>query len=1014
MALKILRPALRAEPDAFVELIHEFLKEASVLSRLRGSSVVAVMDAGVSSLGGAPGGLPWMALEWLEGETLKAHLAGRRGQGGRTPAESMELLRPVLAAIAEAHALNIVHRDIKPSNIMLVPVKGGVSPRVLDFGIAKIMAPDGEGASSGETATESQRRAFTALSAAPEQLSGARTGPWTDVYALGLLITEILIDRPPVDTHDANERYRAAFAKERPTPGCAGVDVGPWEEILARALAVRPSDRPRDARALLDELDTALATTTGAVAATTRTTRTGKQRASSRRWIVALAAVSALVAGGGVHRATSAKSDRPVALATPRPLVIVSGFCARGAAAQTRRLSATFAELLSEQLRIGDGVRIPDADTRVAMLEASGLDVREPAVNPELLSRLHAATGADVIVGGEISDDDTLAASIELYDGSRGEILARISLTQPAGDVNAFVRAAGARIRRSLGRPPLSAEDESALASTLPESAEASMVYVEGLSAMRVFRYRDAAERFEEAHRLAQRFAPALSALASARLRLGEQLRAQEAAEAAARLGASLRRGDELGVHALAAETRHDWATAVDDYRALVRFYPDRIDYVTSLARAFVGAGKGPDAIELLENAKKRPGSDWDRMRVELVASYVYARQSRDDASMAAAREAEQLASKVGARVPRADAMFKQAYGHLRAGHLDEAEDLFGRARAVFVEVKDEGSVLNCDAGSAEIAQARGDIDRAIALGERLVAAHRASGNLYRLARETVSLGLVNMSAGRLAAARPLFDEGGRTYIEAHDREGEAYRLLNLASTDLALGHLEGVADKLREGRAIQLEIKHTAGVAHADGALAQLAWYEGRVADAEAAYETAYATGTAAKEAIVLAGIALDRARFAFERGSAAEGARFQDAERAVTAASDLRMLALLDVLAARRAVARNDARAALTHARSAEERARSAHAIDALALALAVLLDVTPEGRDARRAELTAKLDQVEAVEPAIEALLALGRASIGKEAAALAKRAHESAKSHGLVVLAASAQRQMMRAR
>src|SRR5262249_29889249 len=155
------------------------------------------------------------------------------------------------------------------------------------------------------------------------------------------------------------------------------------------------------------------------------------------------------------------------------------------------------------------------------------------------------------------------------------------------------------------------------------------------------------------------------------------------------------------------------------------------------------------------------------------------------------------------------------------------------------------------------------------------------------------------------------------------------------------------VADKLRQGRAIHVEIKHAAGVAEADGVLAQLAWYEGRLADAEAAYEVAYAEAAAAKEAIILAYIALDRARLAFKRRSAAEGAGFEDAERAVTAASDLRLLALLDVLAARRALARSDAAEALRRALSAEDRARRSHALDAVVLALATLLDVTPEGR-------------------------------------------------------------------
>ena len=237
--------------------------------------------------------------------------------------------------------------------------------------------------------------------------------------------------------------------------------------------------------------------------------------------------------------------------------------------------------------------------------------------------------------------------------------------------------------------------------------------------------------------------------------------------------------------------------------------------------------------------------------------------------------------------------------------------------------------------------------------------------------------------------------------------------MLNLASTDLSLGRLNGVAEALRQGRAIMLEIKHGAGVADADGHLARLAWYEGRIADAGAAYELAYAEGVSAKEAIVLAAIALDRARFAFATRSADEAARFADAERAVAAASELRSFALLDVLAAERAFAHKSRREALDLALSAEARARKAHALDAIALALATLLDITDEDRDARRAELCARIEKLEAVEPLIKVLLALSRASTGDDAVAFARRAGEAAKAHGLVVLAGAAQRQLARA-
>ena len=85
---------------------------------------------------------PWMALEWLEGETLEEVLLQRRGQGGQTPAEVLTTFRPILQAFAYAHRQGIAHRDIKPANIMAVPSEHGVTMRVLDFGIAKLVNPE--------------------------------------------------------------------------------------------------------------------------------------------------------------------------------------------------------------------------------------------------------------------------------------------------------------------------------------------------------------------------------------------------------------------------------------------------------------------------------------------------------------------------------------------------------------------------------------------------------------------------------------------------------------------------------------------------------------------------------------------------------------------------------------------------------------------------------------------------------------------------------------------------------
>lgn len=221
-------------------LVARFRQEARTLAQLQHPAVVRVLDVGRLDAEGEA--CVWMALEWLDGVTLDAHLRARGGLG-HSPREALALLAPALDAITCAHERGIAHRDLKPANLMVVPARqGDVSLCVLDFGIAKAMCPD-EAPGSGHTETRSEHSAFSLPYAAPEQVGRMRTGPWTDVHALGLLLSELLTGRAPYAGDDSFTLYAAVMAPARPTPARHGVRVGPWEEVLAKALALHPSDR---------------------------------------------------------------------------------------------------------------------------------------------------------------------------------------------------------------------------------------------------------------------------------------------------------------------------------------------------------------------------------------------------------------------------------------------------------------------------------------------------------------------------------------------------------------------------------------------------------------------------------------------------------------------------------------------------------------------------------------------------------------------------------------------------
>ncbi len=255
VAIKVLKTP--DDPKYASVFLSTFKEEARTIAKLQHPAIVQVVDFGTATM---PSGVeaPFMVLEWINGRQLEDILIERLGKGGRPPAECLQLLRPVLEAVDVAHQAGVAHRDIKPPNIMVVESAHGASLRLLDFGIAKVMEGDVNLPMSGMTRTASGASAFSPKYAAPEQVSGARTGPWTDVHALGLVLVEMLLDKRAYGGRDITSLYREVLAPERPTPRRLGLDVGAWESVLLRALAPHPADRWESAGAFLRALVEAL------------------------------------------------------------------------------------------------------------------------------------------------------------------------------------------------------------------------------------------------------------------------------------------------------------------------------------------------------------------------------------------------------------------------------------------------------------------------------------------------------------------------------------------------------------------------------------------------------------------------------------------------------------------------------------------------------------------------------------------------------------------------------------
>lgn len=249
------------------EVVERFARERDILAQLTHPNIARLYDAGVTE-----SGLPWIALEHVDGVDINTYA----DQHTLTIRQRVALMLQVMDAVQYAHQTFVVHRDIKPGNI-LIDANG--SARLLDFGIAKLMRPEGAAATGVETAlTEASGRTLTLRYAAPEQIEGGVVTAATDVYALGLVTAELLSGTHPrvpaaekipeqavleaaiTRPSRADIKYEAAEHRGRQSITQLQSELkGDLDTIIMKSLARDPSQRYATVRDFADDLKAWLA-----------------------------------------------------------------------------------------------------------------------------------------------------------------------------------------------------------------------------------------------------------------------------------------------------------------------------------------------------------------------------------------------------------------------------------------------------------------------------------------------------------------------------------------------------------------------------------------------------------------------------------------------------------------------------------------------------------------------------------------------------------------------------------
>lgn len=234
VALKMIRNWALAGPDELAR----FRAEAQAIAQLQHPHIVQIFEIGIWQ------GMPFLSLEFIAGGSLAAKISGKPFP----PAEAARLTRTLAEAVAFAHAKGIVHRDLKPANILLT--RNG-EPKIGDFGLAKRM-------NAAPGLTQPDALLGTPCYMAPEQAQRLNegVGPAADVYALGVILYELLTGRPPFVAENALQTIKQAIEQEPIPPRRVQPSVPrDLETICLKCLRKSPKQRYPSAKEFADDLE---------------------------------------------------------------------------------------------------------------------------------------------------------------------------------------------------------------------------------------------------------------------------------------------------------------------------------------------------------------------------------------------------------------------------------------------------------------------------------------------------------------------------------------------------------------------------------------------------------------------------------------------------------------------------------------------------------------------------------------------------------------------------------------
>jgi tetratricopeptide (TPR) repeat protein/TolB-like protein len=905
IALKIIRPGFARSP----RVLARFRREIQLARRVTHPNVCRIYDVARDP----DRKLSFVSMELLHGRTLSARLR----EGGRmTIAEALPIVKQLAAGLDAAHAASIVHRDFKSANVMLVPAGNATRAVITDFDLAHETGASEDREMS--RLTDTGTIIGTPDYMAPEQLEDGPLTPATDVYALGIVLFEMMTGRLPFEGNTPLSLALSRLQTPAPSPRRWAPELDArWEAVILRCLERDPARRYASAGAVAAALD----------AASPMPARVKPEAPQRRRFlgagialIVSLAVIAlALVMQRRESKPAAMPPPRAVAASavTPRRAVAMLGFRDLSGKPGDAWLDGAFAELLSNELSATETLRVVPNDD-VAQLRAD-LSLRDgDPIARTTLPRIRERLAADVVVTGSYltvtqGAGRELRLDVRMQDATTGETLGTISETGTEGELFALVARAGGRLRTQLGAAPLTAEAGAGLRASHPANAEATRAYVEGITKLRRFDALAARASLERAVATEPSYPMSHAALAEALWNLGNEKPATESADRALSLAAKLGREERLSIEARANVFHKEFDKAIEIYRSLLTFYPDELAYGLRLGAVQVSAGKAKDALATVDKLRALPAPMRDEPGIDLIAADAYHLMHESAKELAVAEQAEAKGAASNMRGIVARAKSNQAYANRDLGHPNRSVALLEEAAKIYEDIGDRAGSARSLSNLGLSLWNRGDLNAAEPILERALIIHRQVGSRSFESRTLNNIGILRFMKGNIEGAEKVWMEalvvqresnfltamaptlsnlGGarqlqgdmagaeKFYREAiavsrktDDRFGEATGLTNLAEMLRLRGDLAASKKPYAEGLAISRQLEMPLQESYTLAAMGEMALWQDDFAEARHLHTAAIAMRRKANDKVTVAQSQAMIANLDLEEGKPAEG---------------------------------------------------------------------------------------------------------------------------------------------